>query len=42
MLQIVKNKFYLKLVAIIDWINQYIINPICFIPTYTELDAMPK
>lgn len=42
MLQIVKNTFYLKLVAIIDWINQYIINPICFIPTYTELDAMPK
>lgn len=42
MLQIVKSKFYLKLVAIIDWINQYIINSICFIPTYTELDAMPK
>lgn len=42
MLQIVKNTFYLKLVTIIDWINQYIINPICFIPTYTELDAMPK
>lgn len=41
-LEIVKNKFYYKLSSTLDWVYKHIINPICFIPTYTELDAMPK
>lgn len=41
-LEIVKNKFYYKLSNTLDWFYKHIVNPICFIPTYTELDAMPK
>lgn len=41
-LEIVKNKFYHRLSNILDWIYENIIQPVCFIPTYTELDAMPK
>lgn len=41
-LEIVKNRFYYRLSNILNWIYGNILQPICFIPTYTELDAMPK
>lgn len=41
-LDIVKNRFYYKLNNVLDWVYGNIIQPLCFIPIYTELDAMPK
>lgn len=35
------NKLAEKILKFINWIDDYIINKICFIPTYTELDSLP-
>lgn len=39
--QICINQFSKKIYDLINWIWKNIINRICFIPTHTELDAMP-
>lgn len=39
--KILKNKFLYRVYNIVKWIDKKILDRICFIPTYTELDAMP-
>ncbi len=40
--KLIINKFAYRLYKILFWINLNILDPICFIPTYTELEQMPK
>lgn len=40
--RIFKNKFLYRIYNIVKWIDKEILDRICFIPTYTELDAMPN
>lgn len=39
--QIFKSKFLYRIYNVVKWIDKEILDRICFIPTYTELDAMP-
>ncbi|MBO7693469.1 MAG: hypothetical protein J6T10_12635 [Methanobrevibacter sp.] len=40
--KLIINKFVYRLYKILSWVNLRILDPICFIPIYTELDEMPN
>jgi hypothetical protein len=40
--KLIKNKFKYSLYKLLNWIDSEILDRLLFIPTYTELDAMPE
>ena len=40
-IKVIKSYFNLRILHCLEWFRKHIMNLICFIPTFTELDAMP-